>query len=298
MLLMLHASLLVFLIGAASGGQDVAVHDEAVSRLLDQAARYQRGEDARPLPASLYGRFFATVQGEDGRISLDLERWYTREPERMLTHRVVEVAESRQTLGFDGERAWFRDDKSGSVTVYSDDEETYDVDIEQMEEQRRMTRLLLESFVLDALIPRLLDIRLGDEDTFKDLDGFVHPVRHVVARMADDVFPAPLDAPPPAPDDPPRLLELDFAVDTDTGALWTLTVTPLGRDDLAALEMRFAFHGRTRSGLSVPGNVKVFRVGERDEMINLGVEMDDEGLLVLEVDGEIDEARFEVPADD
>ena len=163
--------------------------DEA-GQLLERAAVFQRGEQALEPPTSLHGRFFVTIQTDDGRLSLDIERWYTRSPERMLTRRLVSVAEAEQTLGFDGEHTWFRDEKTGVVTVYSDDLETFDVDIEQMEEQRRMTRLLLDAVVLDALIPRLQDVAVGAADTHKDLDGHVHPIRHVTARVPDDIFPA------------------------------------------------------------------------------------------------------------
>jgi hypothetical protein len=280
--------------------QDAAgpVTPEAASELLGRAAEFQRGDEALDVPDSLYGRFFATIQTEDGRLSLDIERWYTRAPERMLTRRLVSVAEADQTLGYDGHDTWFRDEKSGEVTVYSDDRETFDVDIEQMEEQRRLTRLLLEAVVLDALIPRLTDVQIGSDDTHKDLDGAVHPIRHVIARIPDDLFPAPADAPPPAPDDPARMIELDFGIDTESGALWTLGVTALGRDDLVPLELRFELHGPTRSGLLVPGNVKVYQVGRSDEIISLGVDVDEDGLLILEVGNEIDEAIFAVPEDE
>ena len=74
-----------------------------------------------------------------------------------------------------------------------------------------------------------------------------------------------------------------------------MVVAAVGRDDVAALELQFDFHGRTRSGLRVPGNVRVFRVGETDELARLGVEFDQDDHLVLDIDGQIDPAVFEVP---
>ena len=156
----------------------------------------------------------------------------------------------------------------------------------------------LGGVVTSALIPRLAEVKFGEDDTHKDLDGSVHPIRHVTAQVPDDLFPAPSDAPPPAPGDPVRMIELDFGIDTETGALWTLGVTALGRDDLVPLELRFELHGPTRSGLLVPGNVKVYQAGRSDEVISLGVDVDEDGLLILEVGTDIDEAIFTVPDDE
>ena len=269
---------------------------ESVGRtLLEQAARYQSPERRVEAPESLYGAFTGTIATPDGTGSVSIERWFTRSPERLLTRHVESFTGSRQTIGWDGEQAWFRDDGSGDVVVYTDDAELFAVDLERLAEQRRLTRLLLDALVLDTLIPRLTDVRAGDETRWTDLESREHPVRHVRASLPDELYPAPKLALPPGSRAPERRLDVDLLIDTDTGALWRVVVAAVGRDDVAALELQFDFHGRTRSGLRVPGNVRVFRVGETDELARLGVEFDQDDHLVLDIDGQIDPAVFEVP---
>ena len=284
---------------AADGGQPADEPQdpaEAAGRaLLRKAARFQSDEPRTAAPRSLYGAFAGTILTPDGTGSVSIDRWYTRSPERLLTKHVESFTGSRQTIGWDGRRAWFRDDDSGEVVVYSDDPELFAVDLERLAEQRRLTRLLLDAIVLDTLIPRLTGVAAGAESEWTDLEGRQHPVRSVRASLPDDLYPAPALALPPGSPVPERRLDVEMLIDTDTGALWRVMVSAVGRQDVTPLELQFDFHDRTRSGLRVPGNVRVFRAGELEELIRLGVEFDQDDHLVLEIDGEIDPATFAVP---
>ena len=267
---------------------------------LQKAARFQRGETPRGAPATLHGRFHVGVRDADGAlIQADVERWYTRSPERLLTTRTESVTGSTSSVGWDGKVAWFRDQRSGEVVRYSDAPDTYAVDLELLQEQLRVTRLLLEATVLDALLPRLVRPALGGPATVEDLDGVDHAALVVKAGVPDELFGLPVGAPPPRPGDAPPELQLEFVIDQDSGALWSLRVAAPHRPDLAPLTLRFDLHGWTRGGLRVPGNVRVFQGDSARESIRLGVELievEGEERLLFDVDEPVTPELFEPPA--
>ncbi len=264
--------------------------------LLEKAARYQSRERWERPPRSLHGSFFGTIRTPDATGSVAVERWYTRDPERIVTRHTESVTGSRHTIGHDGETAWFRNDATGEVVIYSDDTERFGVDIDLLEEQRRLTRMLMDSVVLDALLPRLERIRLGRRGVHLDIEGNGHAVRYVSAEAIDDLYPPAADAPPPTPDDPPPMLLLVLALDDETGKLWSLSVQPRGRGAVAPLELHFDYHERTPSGLLVPANVRVFAGNNTAEAIRLGVSFDDDDQLDFDLDVTVDPAVFSPPA--
>jgi len=270
--------------------------DEARAALA-AAMRHQRGDLPRAAPSTLHGRFSVTARDDAGsQFKVDIERWYARAPERMLTRRREVVTGAATTQGWTDGAAWMRDDASGKVFDYSSQPETFETDLELLREQLRLTRLLLDAIVLDALVPRLASPRLVGRDRLTDPDGAGHELLLVEATAPDAVFgPAP-DAPPPLPGDPEPQLQLRLGIDAADGALWTLAVRAPHRPDLAPLELVFAFHGSTRSGLRVPGNIKVFRAGEAQEMLALAVAEDDDGHLALDVDLPLEAGLFARPA--
>ncbi len=270
---------------------------EAAGRAtLAAAAKFQRGDTPRSRPTSLRGNFHVGVRDKDGTlIQASVSRWYTAAPERLLTSRTESVTGSRSTVGFDGRRAWFRDDRTGRVIVYTDAPETYNVDLDLIQEQPRLTRRMLDAFVLDALPPRLHGVRTGARESIQDPDGEAHAVQHVLARAADELHEAPGAGEAADAGAAPELV-LDFGIDADSGALWSVRVLAVGRRDVPALELRFAFHGTTPSGLRVPGNIRVYRDGETLESVRLGVGEDAEGRLDLDIDAPVDPALFAVPA--
>ena len=285
---------------AASATVPAPAVDEAAragQAALDAAARFQRGETPRSAPASLHGVFGGSMRDDKGNlVQLAIERWYTRSPERLVTHRKEEVTGISSTVGRADGVVWGRDDKSGTVTVYTDDPELFDADLELEAEQLRLTRLLLDACVLDALRPRLAHIRAAGHDVVTDPDGGKHPVTLVDATAPDEFFAAPQGAPPPAPgDEPPRLL-LQFGIGTDDGALWSLRIQPSQRPDLPPMRLAFSLHGETRGGLRVPGNIKVFRDDEPDPALKLFIQEDAEGHMLFDLDTAIDPALFARPA--
>jgi hypothetical protein len=260
---------------------------------LDAAARAQRGETARAAPATLHGNFHLTYRDEKGNlVQAEVERWFVREPERMLTRTSEDVTGITSTEAFDGTTVWMRDDKKGTVFDYSAHPEAHQADFEKDRKQRRLTRLLMEALVLDALRPRLADVRLSGHETCTDLSKESHDVQLVKATAPDELDePDPL-APPPAPGDPPPRLTLIFGIDAKDGRLWSLQVHTPGRPDYA---LRFDWHGPTRDGLSVPGNIRVYEAGATDPQVELGVAEDEEHHLQLELDTKVDAAMFVRP---
>lgn len=295
-------ALALTVLAALPGASAPAVDDEPTTSesmglaLLEKAARHQ-SETAWPrAPRTLHGSFYGTIQTQKGSGNVTVERWYTRSPERIVTRHTESVTGSRHTIGHDGRTAWFRNDATGEVVHYSDDPERFSVDLELLEEQRRLTRLLMDAVVLDALIPRLREVRLSRAGKHVDIERRPRTVRYVTALTLDDLYPPAADAPPPSPDDPPPTLRLNFGIDEASGTLWSLQVRPLGRDDVAGLELHFDYHERTAQGLLVPGNVRVFAIGADTEAIRLGVSFDDDDELAFDLDVEVDPKVFSPPA--
>lgn len=277
----------------------VAAEDPAAAAqaALDLARRHQRGAVERAAPSSLHGRFSVTARGEDGsQYRVEVERWYTRAPERMLTRRREAVSGLATTQGWDAGAAWMRDDASGELFDYSADPELFDADLQLLEEQLRITRLLLDAVVLDALVPRLAGVRLAGRERLTDPDGVTHELLLVEATAPDSIFGAAPDAPPPLPGDPEPRLQLRLGLGAEDGTLWSLSVRAPHRPDLAPLQLVFAFHGTTRDGLRIPGNIKVFRAGEAQELVKLYVAEEPDGHLALDVDPPLEAALFARPA--
>jgi hypothetical protein len=263
---------------------------------LDLAARFQRGEVARAAPTSLHGIFGVRAADAQGNlVRAQIERWYTRSPERLVTRRKEELTGLASTVGSSDGVVWFRDDRSGKVISYTDDPETFDADLELQQEQLRLTSLLLDACVLDALRPRLAQVRAAGKDVVIDGDGVPHPVTLVDASAPDQIFLPPPGAPPPRPGDAPPQLQLRFGIGTEDGALWSLRVQATRRPDLAPTRLVFDLHASTRDGLRVPANIKLFRGDEAQPAVSLWIEEDEERHLAFEVDAPIDAALFARP---
>lgn len=274
-----------------------AVNDGAAVRaLLLAARRFQRGDRPLPRPSSLHGLFHVRLRQDDGSMfKADVERWYTREPERLITTSTERVTGSTTTVCWNEGSAWFRDEKSKEVVLYSDAPDVYEVDLDLLQQQLQLTQLLLDASVLDSLVPRLVGAHLSGTRSLTDLNDDEHEVTLVTARVSDPVYAQALGAPSPAEDEAPLVLELELAIEASTGTLWEMRVRSPGRNDVVPLRMSFDYHGHTRSGLRVPGNIKVFRADDALERIGLGVGIDDNDYFVFDVDTPIEAARFAVP---
>src|SRR5262249_32765170 len=158
-----------------------------------------------------HGRFHLTYRDDRGNlVQAEIERWYTREPERLLTRSREDVTGLTTTEASDGKTVWLRDDKKGTVLDFSTDPEAHQADFDKDRDQRGLTRLLRDALVLDALRPRLADVRLVGRDVHTDLSGADHELRLVQASAPDELYePDPL-APPPAPGSTPPRLTLVF----------------------------------------------------------------------------------------
>lgn len=283
--------------GGSSAEQTArADEDAAVKALLLAARRYQRGDRPLPRPSSLHGRFHVTLRQDDGSmIKADVERWYTRDPQRLLTTSTERVTGATSTVSWNEGVAWFRDHKTGDVVVYSDSPDLYEVDLDLLQEQLELTQLLLDASVLDALVSRLVGAHISGTRVITDPDDLEHTVTLVTSRITDPVYARALGAAPVAEGEAPLVLELELAIEPTTGKLWEMRVRSPGRVDLPPMRLRFVLHGHTRSGLRVPGNIKLYRADELLERIALGVGLDEDGYLIFDVDTPIDERQFAAP---
>ena len=270
--------------------------------VLERALAYQRGDSPVTPPGTFRGRFYVTARNpQDGSsINLSVERLYARAPERLWTHSVDSVVGSDSTVVYDRGDAWFRDNATGKVVVYSEDPATFQTDLEQLDGELRLMPVFLDAVVLDALVPRLQEPVFAGEHTLEVPRQGEVSIHRVRARVVDDLFGPDFDAPPPMPGDPPPSLELELDVDVGTGQLWAVRLRTLSRVKERRLELRFKLHIETEDGLKVPGNVKVYEDGSDVETLNFGLEFVDtpEGSRVeFELDPELDPARFAVPED-
>jgi len=275
----------------------------AAQKLLEKAARFQRGETPRPAPSGLHGVFQVHVRNPADGSAIDarVERIYLRQPVRMLTTRQDNLVNSNSTVGFDGERSWFRDNATDRVVVYSEDPLTFAVDIEQLQSQLRLMPVMLDAFVLDALVPRLSGIRLdgGVVDLpIGSRGNKTAPVQWVVGRIPDTLFGVDPNAPPPTDteSEPSPELQVALAIEPETGKLWNFRVRTLGRSEPREIELRFFFHIRSSSGLMVPASTAVHQDGAKDPFITLGMIVDPEsGESTLSLDPKVDGEIFAVP---
>ena len=278
---------------------------ERAEKILERAAVYQRGDVPRPDPTGLYGRFFVKITTDQGRTTANSERWFMRSPQRMVAVIEPSLGDESITEGWDDGVAWFQD-SSGRVVLYSEAPENYQADLERLEELVRLHELFLDAAVLDAFIPRLQDASYAGEAIHRDIDGVPHPVEFVQAFVDDTLWVEPQPAPlfllpgeePPEDDAPVPRLELRFAIDAETGALWGMRVLAGDRPEVPDLDLRFDLHGETADGLRVPGNIVVRQSrggGPSSELAKLGIEVDDEGHLAFAVDVDLPAERFAPP---
>ncbi|MDG2148555.1 MAG: hypothetical protein P8N09_03430 [Planctomycetota bacterium] len=275
----------------------------AARDLLEKAARFQRGDTPRPAPPGLHGVFQVHVRNpeDDSAIDARVERTYLRHPVRMRTTRQDNLVDSNSTVGYDGERSWFRDNASGKVVVYSDDPLTFDVDLEQLQAQLRLMPVMLDAFVLDALMPRMSEIRLDGDRVDLPVGSRgkqTASVQWVVGHVEDTLFGVTPDAPPPTDatlESSPQL-QVALAIEPETGKLWNFRVRTLGGDEPREIELRFFFHVASDSELVVPAYTAVYRDGDAEPFITLGMIVDpDTGKPILSLDPIVDDKLFEVP---
>lgn len=305
-------SMLVFLLCALSAPvttDAVADDEQSAQQLLDLAAHFQRGDVPRQAPHSFHGRFYATVRnpesGDSGNATL--ERWYLRDPERMLTHRTDKVVDTDSTQGFDGTRVWARDEKSGDVVVLSERPDVFEADLDLVAYQLRLTRLLVDMAMIDALVPELQNPRrLSGTVRVRDaLEGRTHEAAKVTAYVVDELFGPDPDGPPLMPGDPDPRLKLTFDIDVATGALWGLHLVTVDRARPIEIEITIGGYRPNRQGLMVPANLRVYENGRSGEeySLQLGVNpLEVEGpdgpqeIVEFDIDVPIDPKLFEVPA--
>mgnify|MGYP005995895657 CR=1 FL=1 len=279
---------------------------------MDLAAQFQRGDTPRGVPAGLHGLFSVHIFNHEDNSSVDVEveRWYQRDPSRILTRTVVDgMAEGDMSTGWDGRRLWMQDHlDDDAVVVYTDDPEAFATDIELNDEQRRLTRLILDALLIDGLRQELRDVRLmRDRLMIRDLDGFKHEAGLVQGLMDDELFgTGPVDptAPPPEPGDRGPQLQVQLGIDVDTGALWFLRMETVDRSPAIQYELRFDYHSPNRQGFTLPANIRVFENGRAQPRVKFGVFAvqgeEQQGLIELELledDDVFDESIFAVPAD-
>lgn len=263
--------------------------------VLDHAARFQRGDT--PLaarPQRFHGRFFVKIyKPEGGTVTVDVERSWMRDPERVLTRRRDGVLESDTSVGFDGEVAWFQDHSTGEVIRYTDDPVAFEADLALLRHDLRFTALLIEASLIDSLRPRLRDLRVVGAARMTDADGEQHTVTELAAVMDDEIFGPDPSAPPPSPGASAPRLTVRLFVDDETGAVRRVRLATLDRAEVLAMELRILLHHTSTQGLQMPAMLELYENGARS--LELGVVPDESGALLFEIDPDFDASRFFEP---
>lgn len=278
-----------------------ASDDPTPEAWLDKAAQFQRGDTplAGP-PGSFHGRFYVeAVKPEGGKISLEVERRWTRSPERILTRRQDSILDSDTSVGFDGRLAWFVDHSSGDVLLYTDDPEAFEADIALIHDDLRLTSLLLEASLIDVLRPGLRDLRVltaGQPTTLPDIDNRRHPVV-VLGALTDDHFFGPdPSAPPPSRGATAPRVRVELALDRASGAVRRVRLATLDRSEPLAVELRVALHDITVDGLQMPASIELVEGGR--SALQMGVIPDADGRLIYRLDPGFDDALFSPPGNE
>lgn len=281
-------------------GLDELSNEERAQEILTAAAVAQRGETALPRPGSLHGLFSVTARKPEGSgtFSVEVERFYGRSPERMLTRRTETLARSDSSVGFDGQVFWMRDNRDGQVTLYSDDPETFHTDLALEREQLELTRLILDVISVDGLMEQLSDARFVARETLNVPSrrrlGDDREVDVVRGTLPDVIFGPDLNAPPPRPGDPAPLVDIKLSIDAETHYVHRIELSTIGRVQPQVWQMVLSRHARNADDLIVPLTIRL--LDERDDLVaTLGLISDDQGLPVFDLGKPLDLQMFEVP---
>ncbi|MFH2002459.1 MAG: hypothetical protein ABIK28_22490 [Planctomycetota bacterium] len=162
--------------------EDPAQAAEAVTRdltaqeILDKAGTVQGGGEIARNLRSFSADFETEYYKEDeGQVYYQVKRLF-QYPCVLWTEKKHETQAKPTWEVYNGEDGWFIDAEK-KVTVYTDKPSTYETDIENLEEDVRVTRELFRYFFIAKLSRELNDMeRLSDEPVFKG-----NPPVHVVA---------------------------------------------------------------------------------------------------------------------
>lgn len=273
---------------------------EQARQILTSAAVAQRGPTAIPRPTSLHGRFSVTARKQDGNgtFSVEVERFYLRAPERMLTRRTESLAGSDSSVGFDGKVFWMQDNRSGQVAIYSDDPETFHTDLALEREQLQLTRLILDVVSIDGLLQQLIEPRVLGRQTInvpsRRRNGEDREVDVIGARLPDVIFAPDLSAPPPLPGTPPALLEIQLFIDVESHFVQRIELSTIDREVREMWQLVLLRHAPNGDGLIVPSTIRILD-GRGDPVATLGLIGDAAGLPVFELGVPLDAALFAVP---
>ncbi|GJM20264.1 MAG: hypothetical protein DHS20C15_01790 [Planctomycetota bacterium] len=289
-------TIFAMLLGAAPSDDPALTAERTPAEVLANAARFQRGDtplEARP--ERFHGRFYVTIhKPEGGTVTLGIERFWTRHPERVLTRRQDGVLESDTSVGYDGSTAWFQDHRTGDVLLYSADPVAFEADLALLRQDLRLTEMLLESALIDSLAPRLRDVRVLRRETLLDSYDDPHPVTVISAVMDDEIYGPDPSAPPPSAGASAPRLRVQLAVDDDTGAIRRVRLATMDRSEVRSMELHVKEHARNTQGLQVPAMLDLYEDGELS--LRLGVvPASDSDDVVFEIDPELDLTRFDVP---
>jgi len=274
--------------------------DDQGLEILAQAAMAQRGEVALPLPDTLHGLFSVTARKHDGSgtFSLEIERHYTRSPERMLTRRTDSVTKSDSSVGFDGDVFWMRDNRTGELSNYSDDPETFQTDLALEERQLMLTRMILGVVSIDGLLDQLIAPRFVGRQTInvpsRRRKGDDREVDVVRARLPDEIFEPDLSASPPSLGAAPPLLDIKLFIDVVTHYVHRVELATLDRADRQMWQLVLSNHAANAEKLIIPGTIRIMDT-HGDEVATLGIIPDDSGLPIFELGQSMDPELFELP---
>ncbi|MFT7462242.1 MAG: hypothetical protein ACI9EF_000580 [Pseudohongiellaceae bacterium] len=294
--------MLLFLTLLLPAGDELSPKEMA-EQILTSAAVAQRGETPVPRPASLHGIFSVTAVKQDGSgtFSVEVERFYERSPERMLTRRTENLAKSDSSVGFDGDVFWMQDNRTDEVIIYSADPETFHTDLALEEEQLELTRLILDMISIDGLTEQLIEPTYLGQETLnvpsRRRKGDDRLVNVLTAQIPDIVFAPDANQPPPLPGEPAAdddLLAIKLFIDTESHYVHRVELFTIDRAEPQMWQMVLSRHSANAQNLVVPGTILILD-GRGETVATLGLIPDELGLPIFELGQPIDPQIFTVP---
>ncbi len=285
-------------IATAGAEKESSAGEAKAMEILEARCEFQRGHAPVDQLSGLHGKFFATIYGEEGTVAAETEYWYGASPDRLLMSTFISAAGTRTTTGFYQGESWFRDDLTGKVIIWSDKPEIYDVDIANLREQLRLTRLIMTGICADELQRKIAHPQVLRESVVMDPDEEEHTVTWIKGEAPGTLFPAISTGPPPAPGEEPPTIDVYVAIDTRTGAGRELVAVNTESAEKSAYRLEFAFHDTTTSGLTLPGMIKITTAsGQGSEMalMKLGVQDDIDDQLIFGFSPDLPDTAYAAP---
>jgi len=152
----------------ALGLVNVSEAQSSAEEILKKAAKVQGGHQIAGKLKNFHARFETVYDGEKGKTSFSVERIF-QFPELIWTKKWHDQTPITYEI-YNGEDGWFVDDK-GDKTVYTEDPASFKTDIENLEDDARLTGQMFKYFFIANLSAEITPLEKLDEGTVPICSG-------------------------------------------------------------------------------------------------------------------------------